>query len=200
MWTTKCEELTEARGQRFSIARDGRQLSFADVVEGWQNDTGFCDLFNDILANAPFEAFRWESPGVTAAIMSQPYQFVALDSPGLACHPDREAFGEHFHKGIDDVVAFKNLSGDAILIVPCPDAGDNAYGHLASFVRIAPPHQRRSLWQVVGRKMARRVSAKPVWLSTAGAGVSWLHVRLDDRPKYYGYEPFRNVGRSTIRA
>ncbi|MFL6237620.1 MAG: DUF6940 family protein [Thermoanaerobaculia bacterium] len=24
-----------------------------------------------------------------------------------------------------------------------------------------------------------------------GAGVSWLHVRLDDRPKYYGYGPYR---------
>ena len=33
----------------------------------------------------------------------------------------------------------------------------------------------------------------PVWVSTAGAGVSWLHVRLDDRPKYYGYQPYRNL-------
>jgi hypothetical protein len=33
--------------------------------------------------------------------------------------------------------------------------------------------------------------ANPEWLSTAGAGVSWLHVRLDDRPKYYGYAPYR---------
>ncbi|MGI9175867.1 MAG: DUF6940 family protein [Rhodothermales bacterium] len=24
-----------------------------------------------------------------------------------------------------------------------------------------------------------------MWLSTAGGGVSWLHVRLDSRPKYY---------------
>jgi hypothetical protein len=34
---------------------------------------------------------------------------------------------------------------------------------------------------------------KPVWLSTAGAGVSWLHVRLDDRPKYYGYRPYQEA-------
>ena len=25
----------------------------------------------------------------------------------------------------------------------------------------------------------------PVWVSTAGMGVSWLHVRFDSRPKYY---------------
>jgi Family of unknown function (DUF6940) len=29
------------------------------------------------------------------------------------------------------------------------------------------------------------------FFSTAGAGVAWLHVRLDDRPKYYGYPPYR---------
>ena len=50
--------------------------------------------------------------------------------------------------------------------------------------------QQHALWQSVGEAMARRVGAKPVWLSTAGAGVSWLHVRLDDRPKYYGYVPY----------
>jgi len=29
--------------------------------------------------------------------------------------------------------------------------------------------------------------------STAGAGVSWLHVRLDDRPKYYGFKPYKKT-------
>jgi hypothetical protein len=84
-----------------------------------------------------------------------------------------------------------NLGGDAILIVPCPVAEPSAYGHLAAFVRLAPERQRQALWQSVGEAMARRVGARPVWLSTAGAGVSWLHVRLDDRPKYYGYGPYR---------
>jgi len=43
----------------------------------------------------------------------------------------------------------------------------------------------------VAEAMTRRIGVKPVWLSTAGAGVSWLHVRLDDRPKYYGFGPYR---------
>jgi hypothetical protein len=41
--------------------------------------------------------------------------------------------------------------------------------------------------------MAARLSARPVWLSTAGAGVAWLHVRLDDRPKYYGFDEYREL-------
>ena len=35
-----------------------------------------------------------------------------------------------------------------------------------------------------------RLGGKPVWLSTAGLGVGWLHVRLDDRPKYYRHAPY----------
>ena len=41
--------------------------------------------------------------------------------------------------------------------------------------------------------MIRRLGTAPVWLSTAGAGVSWLHVRLGDRPKYYGHAPYRQA-------
>lgn len=34
----------------------------------------------------------------------------------------------------------------------------------------------------------------PIWLSTSGLGVYWLHMRLDRRPKYYTYEPFKEFG------
>jgi hypothetical protein len=109
----------------------------------------------------------------------------------LASRPDPEAFAAHFPKGVDGIVTFPNLGADAILVVPCPLAKSSAYGHLAAFVRHAPDAQRHALWQAVAAAMAQRIGDRPVWLSTAGAGVSWLHVRLDDRPKYYGFEPYR---------
>ena len=31
----------------------------------------------------------------------------------------------------------------------------------------------------------------PIWFSTSGSGVAWLHFRLDSRPKYYTYKPFK---------
>ena len=34
-------------------------------------------------------------------------------------------------------------------------------------------------------------SEDPVWVSTNGDGVAWLHVRIDERPKYYAYAPYR---------
>ena len=41
--------------------------------------------------------------------------------------------------------------------------------------------------------MATRVGAAPVWLNTAGAGVPWLHARLDGGPKYYHHAPYRRA-------
>ena len=143
-----------------------------------------------LLAEAPYAAFRWEMPALTTETLGKPFEFVLLDSPSLARRVDRAAFAEHFSPKWP-VVTFGNLGGDAVLVVPCPVAGDEAYGHLAAFARLAPAAQVDMLWGVVGTATARRVSAIPVWLSTAGAGVSWLHVRLDDRPKYYGYGPYR---------
>jgi hypothetical protein len=119
---------------------------------------------------------------------------VLLDSPGLARDPDAGAFAEHFSgAGAGGVVEFPNLGRDAILVVPCPDGPLSAYSHLAAFVRQAPEPQKHALWAAVGAAMQRRLGGKPVWLSTAGAGVSWLHVRLDDRPKYYGHWPYQKA-------
>jgi hypothetical protein len=191
MWTAHCEHLADGAGVRFTLTLHRRPATFADVVQGWQGDADFRSLCNATLAEAPFAAFRWETPAVSAATITQPFQCVLLDSPGLARPPEPHAFGAHFSEAAGNVTSFTNLGRDAILIVPCPVAEHSAYAHLAAFVRLAPERQRQALWQSVGEEMARRVSAKPVWLSTAGAGVSWLHVRLDDQPKYYGYARYR---------
>jgi hypothetical protein len=196
MWTATSEELPGKRGLRLAIVLNSRPASFAEVIQAWQNDGNFRSLFNSLLAGAPYSAFRWETPPVTAGTLSQPFECVILNSPSLARQPDREAFAEHFDKSERTVAVFPNLGRDAVMVVPRPIADSSAYGHLAAFVRLAPDFQRDELWRSVGEAMAARVGTKPVWLSTAGAGVSWLHVRLDDRPKYYGYSPYSQGARS----
>lgn len=192
MWVVRTNKLPGMNGIKFFIDLDGSPASFTDVLHGWQSDAKFCSVYNDVLADAPFSAFRWETPPVTSATISQPFEFVLLDSPSLTRRPEPEAFAEYLNKSPEaDVVKFSNLGGDAILIVPRSKTSPSAYVHLASFVRDAPESQRHSLWQLVGATMSKRIDTKPVWLSTAGAGVAWLHVRLDDRPKYYGFGPYR---------
>jgi hypothetical protein len=186
MWAFARKDLTAPRGWQFTF-----DASYADVLRGWQGDAGFRTSFNALLTEAPYEAFRWETPAVTTATLAQPFEFVLLDSPGLARRPDPEAFAAHFAGAEGMVAAFPNLGGDAILVVPCPLTEASAYGHLAAFVRRAPEEQRHALWQRVGAAVAQRVGTRPIWLSTAGAGVWWPHVRLDDRPKYYAHAPYR---------
>lgn len=190
MWTTRSERLANPVGTRFTLDRAGRSVTWSEVIEGWRSDASFRQQFTTILAESPYTALRWETPAVTSRTLTRPFEFVLLDSPGLARAPDREAFAGHFRSDAE-VVTFANLRGDAVLVVPTPQAAPECYGHLAAFVRKAPDPQRQALWIAVAEAMMGRIGEKPVWLSTAGAGVSWLHVRLDDRPKYYGFPGYR---------
>ena len=97
---------------------------------------------------------------------------------------DRETFGEHFRPDCESAT-FGSLGGDAILVAPCPAGPGSDYAHLAKFVRTAPQERQLAFWRAVGEAMESRVGTTPVWLSTSGHGVAWLHVRLDSRPKYY---------------
>jgi hypothetical protein len=180
-----------------SVDLENRPVKFSDVLRRWQDDPVFRAFFIAVLADAPFSAFRWETPPITTASAGRPFEFVLLDSPELASQPDPNAFAEHLgdSAGSKDVVSFPNLNNDAILVVPCPRGPLSAYGHIAAFVRKAPDAQKHALWRVVGEAMQRRLGLAPVWLSTAGAGVPWLHVRLDQRPKYYGHAQYRESAR-----
>lgn len=195
MWSAQTNKL--ANGLMFFLNLEEKPASFADVLHGWQSDAGFRILFNELLADSPFSAFRWETPPVTSATVSRPFEFGVnklLDTPSLTRTTDPEAFAKYFQESFEtEVVEFQNLGGDATLIVPCPKAPPSTYMHLTTFVREATDSQRHVLWQLAGFAMSRRIGTKPVWLSTAGGGVSWLHVRLDDRPKYYGYTPYRQI-------
>src|SRR5262245_14374376 len=148
MWDFRKEELPDGRGQRFMIGR-GSQLTFANVLDGWQNDASFRARFNAELAGVPYSAFRWETPAVTNATASQPFEFVVLDSPGLTRTPEPEAFAEHFRGATATVIDFPNLGGDAIMVVPRPLADVEVYVHLAAFVRGARGTQQKGLWEVV---------------------------------------------------
>jgi hypothetical protein len=177
---------------KISISESGSQLSFADVLTLLHNSTDFRHCFINCLSSVPFSAFRWETPPVTKNSSDRNFECVIIDSPSLSREPDVDAFSSYFesHK-VDDVVVFPNLGNDAILIVPCPITTHSAYGHIAAFLRNAPEPQLHTFWKSVGDTTLDSLSTEPIWLNTAGAGISWLHVRLDSYPKYYTYLPYK---------
>ena len=114
-----------------------------------------------------------------------------MDSPEIDLEPDARDFQEHFDDCPDDVLVFPNLGGDATMIVPRPREGVPGYPHIAGFVRHAPMAQQLRLWKTVGETLHGLLGDAPLWLSTAGGGVPWLHLRIDSRPKYYVFDEYR---------
>ena len=114
---------------------------------------------------------------------------------------------------------FTNLGGDATLVAPkdwsssshsslsssssSSSSSSLCYGHLANFVRGASDEQIVRLWRKVAETLKEKLlpttttpsssssTKQPIWFSTAGTGIAWLHFRFDSRPKYYLYQPFK---------
>ena len=192
MFESQVDILSNGHIRKVIIVQNEKQLHYDEVLNLWQSNEDFRSFFISILAEAPFSAYRWETPSITTSTINRVFEFVLLDSPGLARSPDKNAFAGYFDTTNDrGITTFFNLGKDAFLVVPSPSGQISAYGHLAVFTREAPKAQNHALWQVVGETLQKRLSDQPIWLSTAGGGVSWLHVRLDSYPKYYGYSPYK---------
>lgn len=193
MWQVDRLDLDPGTQTWRGLAQAGQGLSFGEVCNAWRTQRAFRDFWIANLRESRFESFCWECPPVCHRNRSRPFECVFVSSPSLArMTPDREAFREHFRPGCP-TATFDNLGGDAVLVAPCPLEPDIDYGHLAQFVRDAPDAQQHALWQSVGDALQARMGSRPVWLSTAGHGVAWLHVRLDSAPKYYRHAAYMKV-------
>lgn len=190
MYNVKREILQNGRGQKFFLFHEKEPMRYATALKHWQSKKAFRSFFISLLKQAPFSAYRWETPPATLDTRDQAFEFVIVDDPALARLPDQRPFARHFTDDDAGIVVFENIGKDAVLVVASPRGPDSTYGHLAVFTREASESQNHALWQTVGKTMEDRICRQPIWLSTAGAGVSWLHVRLDSRPKYYAYRPY----------
>jgi hypothetical protein len=192
MWKSHLHQI-DSQTTRTTLADASGTLSFRQVIDLWQASEAFREFFTTAITECSFDAFFWETPPVSKATLERPFEFVLVASTALSrLTPDPSPFRSHFssHRS-ESVLTFPNLGGDALLVVPAPVVDDACYAHLARFLRAAPSSQVDVFWRSVGRAMQDRVSSTPTWLSTAGMGVSWLHLRLDSRPKYYRHEPYK---------
>lgn len=170
--------------------------------------------FLQSLRACPYSAFFFETPPVsTLTFSSRPFEYVLIDSPALVRvtnSPTPEAFAEYIGAGAGTakVVTFENLGRDAVLVVPCQAGPDpTVFSHLAQYSRHAPPEQQLQLWRDAAQALTSKVQEgstgsssssrggrpRSFWLSTSGLGVYWLHLRLDTRPKYYNWLPYKEA-------
>jgi len=185
---------------RYRLTRDGAPVSWAETVTELAGGGELPDTLTRVLAAAPWPGCFWECPPVAADTAAAPFEMVLVEAAALdRVGVDQSAFASQLGPvgslARDPVGSFANLGGDARLVVPAPWPGTPAaaYAHLVRFCRLAGTEQTGALWREVSAQLTAWWSSRPapVWLSTSGLGVAWLHVRLDSRPKYYTHAPYR---------
>ncbi len=187
------EKLSPTTMKLWAVSQ-GTPITRAEFLAALEDAPEFRLAFNAALAAQEFGSFFWETPLLGAENLSEPFECVLVQSDGLAeRQADEHSFARYFEGGARDVVVIDNLGGDARLVVPGKLAAAEIYTDIASFTRHAPEAQRDALWQVTARATKERLKERKVWLSTSGWGVAWLHIRLDDRPKYYTHQAYKDA-------
>lgn len=181
--------------RRYTLSKSGAPLNYADVLELWEKENEFLDFFLKIFKQTGFQSYVWETPPLSTGNLWRNFEFVLVSQPKSSARPDTETFKDYFDTSntLSGVVAFPNLGHDAVLVVPSPYREHDNYSGLAEFFSVAPDHQQYALWKVVSREIRLKLSESNLWVSVAGGGVSWLHVRLDDTPKYYRYTQYARI-------
>lgn len=175
----------------YTISNGTNLLSYGEWIDLLQHSETFVVFYNNLLISSDFPGFFWEVKPVDVSKLDENFTFVLVRGDILtSLKSDSSAFNKHFTLA-DSVVSFPNLGGDAQLVVPAPLSAESDYGHLAIFVRTAPANQILKFWKTVGEQFSLSLGQQTKWLSTAGLGVSWLHIRIDSRPKYYRHKAYK---------
>lgn len=191
-WSCDLESVMQGRGTRHQVTTAGSALRFADALDLLEGSGPFREFLGTTITQSPFVALRWETPPITRETRGRSFEFVLVDDPWLVAAPEPDVFAPYFDAQPPDVLALAvpNLGRTATLVVPRALGRPAVYAHLKAFLHGAPEPQVHQLWQCVARTARQGLSERPLWVSTAGGGVSWLHVRLECRAKYYAYRPY----------
>lgn len=193
MWSTVAIETSKPTVVKYKITYNDKALSFSEVIDLWKSSETFRNFFSSILRNSYFQAYFWETHPITSNTLNRDFEFVLVESSRLtSIEADDTSFRKHIN--VDNaVVSFMNLGKDAKLVVPTLKSDKSHYNHLAGFIRNCPEYQIDEFLKVIANEYEQLISEKPLWLSTAGLGVYWLHVRIDSHPKYYHYVDYKKI-------
>jgi hypothetical protein len=176
------------------LQENGQFLSFADVIKRWQNSGIFREFYTATLLKHGENGCFWEHPKLNKSTVDQPYECVITQTDAFS---KRTANFRPFARAVSPgkrISIFPNLSGEALLVVPNPPDKISFNGRdLISFHQTAPIDLVHDLWKNIGQETAKAIAANAPfqYLSTHGLGVLWLHIRLEQSPKYYHHRPYK---------
>ena len=169
------------------------KLSRAEVLASLRDSPAAGQSLGAALAVLGYDGLYWECAVIGPATLHKDFECVALRADHFGRRtPVPDAFADKFARARpgDEVVSFPNIEGDSLLVAPLPLGDLTAHGHIARFVKHARPSQVGAFFAQLAGHAVLRAQTQPVWMSTAGDAVAWLHGRLDSRPKYYRFQPY----------
>jgi hypothetical protein len=167
-------------------------LPRGDLPRALRDDPSFRAGLAVILRGSAFAGYFLELPVIAPSTRHLPAELVLVESASVAgIRANSAPFANLFGANPADILVNPSLGGDSTLVIPRPEPGVDC-GHLARFARTARPERLDALLKTWG-DACLSWGERPLWLSTSGLGVYWLHLRLDPRPKYYAHAPYRDA-------
>ena len=145
------------------------------VIESWKNGKNFPDIRGSVY---------WETSVAKDGGKSIYREKTAPAPFSMTMEADNETF-EKYIRNKKKAVTFKSKGTPPTRLV-CPgDTGKN-FSHMGTFYKNASKSEMSSLWKKVAIELEKMLKkGETVYVSTHGGGISWLHVRLSNTPKYY---------------
>ncbi len=177
-----------------TFAQDGYPLTFHQVLTLWAKDPTFRKFYWQSLIEHGGKGCLWEHPRLTKASAEETYECAITRTEDFSRFtPTPNRFRAKMNPNTR-VSTFPNLGGDSLLIIPNEPGDGTAVNcrDLIAFCRTAPEEWLQEFWTRVGREAldALAENSPRQFLSTHGFGVLWLHIRLEERGKYYRFRAY----------
>ena len=96
---------------------------------------------------------------------------------GIPRIPNDRAYKKYIEENKNKLsTEFLSLGGDTTLVIPI-----KPYANIYQFAKGSSDKE----WLALFNKVVKNFNPDDFYISTHGHAVSWLHVRIENRPKYY---------------
>ncbi len=183
------------------ISINDKNITYITFFSLIKNDIPFLNLFVKYfkyISTKTKEYYLEFKPVKFSDIDNIEFEFCVIETSGFDIIGNPNIFEQYgVNQDSNDIKVFTNLSNTSVLISPAYNRlyPTRTYVHIGNFMRSNNDIQKNNLIKSSFSIYFLQLSQNPnnvLWLSTHGKNVAWLHVRIDQQPKYISYDNYIN--------
>ena len=181
------------------INNNNKYLTYKNFYESIKSSEKLINDIISILKLIVFESYYLEfNPTSWNSLENTIFEFVIIKTTAFTNKTDIITFGEsNINTNSNNIYTFYNLSKSSILISPHYNHNYdmNTYNNICTFMRTSNFKQQFLLLTIAFAQYQIQLKKninKLLWLSTHGKGIGWLHIRIDNTPKYISFQSYKN--------